>query len=107
RGRRLRGRGHDAQGSGPVGPWEPHGRRLRGHEGRSRGSHRRRRTGPGHQEESRVIVRPGSAVEFQSEETSAWGELKLLCGTANPELARLIANDIGVQLTEPGIRRFP
>jgi ribose-phosphate pyrophosphokinase len=54
-----------------------------------------------------VIVRPGSAVEFQSEEASPWGELKLLCGTANPELARLIADEIGVQLTEPGIRRFP
>jgi len=54
-----------------------------------------------------MITRPGGAVEFQSEESSPWGELKVLCGTANPALAKLISDEIGVQLTDPGIRRFP
>lgn len=54
-----------------------------------------------------MITRPGTAVEFQSEESSPWGELKLLCGSANPALAELIAGEIGVELTDPGLRRFP
>ncbi|HEX6488558.1 MAG TPA: ribose-phosphate pyrophosphokinase [Candidatus Dormibacteraeota bacterium] len=54
-----------------------------------------------------MIVRPGSAVEFQSEEASPWGELKLLCGSANPELAELIAREIGVEVTDSRLRRFP
>ena len=53
-----------------------------------------------------MITRPGSAVEFQSEEASPWGELKLLGGTANVELSELIAAEIGVPLTDPRIRRF-
>ncbi len=53
-----------------------------------------------------MIVRPGSAVEFQSEETSPWGELKLLCGSSNPELAELIGREIGVPLTDARLRRF-
>ncbi len=54
-----------------------------------------------------MIVRPGTGVEFASEETSPWGELKLVCGTANPELADLIAGHIGVPVTDSRLRRFP
>ena len=53
-----------------------------------------------------MIARPGTAVEFQSEEASPWGELKLLCGSANPELAELIAREIGVPVTDARLRRF-
>ncbi|MGH7921197.1 MAG: ribose-phosphate diphosphokinase [Candidatus Dormibacteraceae bacterium] len=47
-----------------------------------------------------------TAVEFASEEVSPWGELKLISGTANPDLSDRIAEEIGVPLTESGIRRF-
>ena len=54
-----------------------------------------------------MIVRPGTAVEFASEETSPWGELKLIRGNANPDLADLIAGEIGVPVTDSRLRRFP
>ena len=54
-----------------------------------------------------MIGRQLTAAEFTSEDTSPWGELKLIAGTANPELASLISRDIGVPLTDPRVRRFP
>ena len=53
-----------------------------------------------------MIGRPLTAAEFTSEDTSPWGELKLIAGTANPELAGLISGEIGVPLTDPRVRRF-
>jgi ribose-phosphate pyrophosphokinase len=48
---------------------------------------------------------------------SLWGELRILCGNANPRLARAICRhlteafrsecDLGIQLTEAAVRRFP
>jgi ribose-phosphate pyrophosphokinase len=54
-----------------------------------------------------VIGRPLTTVEFANEESSPWGELKLIAGSANPELAALIAEEVGVPLTDPRMRRFP
>ncbi len=54
-----------------------------------------------------MIGRLQTAVEFASEDGSPWGELKLLCGSANPELAELISRELGVPLTDPRVRRFP
>ncbi len=54
-----------------------------------------------------MIGRMTSAVEYSSEETSPWGALKLISGDANPELARLISEELGVPLTDPKVRRFP
>jgi len=54
-----------------------------------------------------MIGRPMTTVEFTNEDTSPWGELKLISGTANPELAQLISREIGVPLTDPRVRRFP
>ncbi len=54
-----------------------------------------------------MIGRLQTAVEFASEEGSPWGELKLICGSANPELAELISRELGVPLTDPRVRRFP
>src|SRR5579859_7022247 len=48
-----------------------------------------------------------TAVEYAGEETSPWGELKLISGTANPRLASAIAAEAGVALTDPRVRRFP
>ena len=53
-----------------------------------------------------MIGRLQTAVEFTSEETSPWGELKLIAGKANPELAQLISAEIGVELTDPRVQRF-
>lgn len=53
-----------------------------------------------------MIGRPLTSVEFVNEDTSPWGELKLITGTANPELAGLISKEIGVPLTDPRVRRF-
>lgn len=53
-----------------------------------------------------MIGRLQTAVEFASEDVSPWGELKLISGTANPELAQRIAEHAGVPLTDSGIRRF-
>src|ERR687888_2405796 len=54
-----------------------------------------------------MIGRLQTAVEYASEESSPWGELRLLSGDANPELARLVSEEIGVPLTDPRIHRFP
>lgn len=54
-----------------------------------------------------MIGRPlTAAVEFTNEDTSPWGELKLIAGTANQGLAQLISEEIGVPLTDPRVRRF-
>lgn len=53
-----------------------------------------------------MIGRVQTAVEYASEDVSPWGELKLVSGTANPQLARLIGDEIGVPLTDSGIRTF-
>jgi ribose-phosphate pyrophosphokinase len=53
-----------------------------------------------------MIGRLQTAVEFASEESSPWGELKLISGTANPELARQISEQVGVELTDAGFKRF-
>ena len=53
-----------------------------------------------------MIGRLQTAVEYASEETSPWGELKLIGGNANPELAQLISDEIGVPLTDPRVQRF-
>jgi ribose-phosphate pyrophosphokinase len=46
-------------------------------------------------------------VEFTGEAGSPWGELKLIAGSANPELARRISSELGVPLTDPRLRHFP
>jgi ribose-phosphate pyrophosphokinase len=48
-----------------------------------------------------------TGVEFASEETSPWGELKLISGTANPELAQRISDALELPLTDARLRRFP
>jgi len=53
-----------------------------------------------------VIGRLQTAVEYNREESSPWGELKLIGGTANPELNRLISQEVGVPLTDPRVTRF-
>jgi len=54
-----------------------------------------------------VIGRLQTAVEFAGEEASPWGALKLIAGTANPELATRISERLDVPLTDPRLRRFP
>ena len=54
-----------------------------------------------------MIGRLQTAVEFASEDTSPWGELKLISGSANPDLARLISAEAAVELTDPRVTRFP
>ena len=54
-----------------------------------------------------MIGRLQTAVEFASEDSSPWGELKLIGGTANPELNQRIADEVGVPLTDPRVNRFP
>ena len=54
-----------------------------------------------------MIGRIQTAVEYTSAEASPWGELKLISGTANPMLAHEIAEKLGVELTDPRLRRFP
>lgn len=53
-----------------------------------------------------MISRLQSAIEFASEDTSPWGELKLISGTANLELGQQISKEIGVELTDPRVKRF-
>lgn len=53
-----------------------------------------------------MIGRLQTAPEFASEEASPWGELKLISGNANAELAQLISDEIGVPLTDPRVTRF-
>jgi len=54
-----------------------------------------------------LIGRLTTAVEFAGEEASPWGALKLIAGSANPELAARISEILDVQLTDPRLRRFP
>jgi ribose-phosphate pyrophosphokinase len=54
-----------------------------------------------------MIGRLQTAVEYASEDTSPWGALKLISGSANPELAELISRELSVPLTDPRVRRFP
>jgi len=54
-----------------------------------------------------VIGRLQTAVEFTGEEASPWGALKLIAGSANPELAQRISDQLGVPLTDPRLRHFP
>jgi ribose-phosphate pyrophosphokinase len=54
-----------------------------------------------------VIGRIQTAVEFAGEESSPWGALKLIAGSANPVLAERISTIIDVPLTDPRLRRFP
>jgi ribose-phosphate pyrophosphokinase len=54
-----------------------------------------------------VIGRLTTAVEFTGEEASPWGALKLIGGSANPELSQRISTKLGVPLTDPRLRRFP
>ncbi len=53
-----------------------------------------------------MIGRLQTAVEYAGEEASPWGGLKLISGSANPELAERISREIGVSLTDAGIKRF-
>src|SRR5256714_12832670 len=53
-----------------------------------------------------MIGRLQTAVEFASEDSSPWGDLKLISGSANPELARLISDEIGVPLTDARTTHF-
>src|ERR671933_3038795 len=53
-----------------------------------------------------MIGRLQTSVEFASEDASPWGELKLISGSANPELVQLISQEIGVPLTDPRTTRF-
>src|ERR1700716_230257 len=54
-----------------------------------------------------MIGRIQTAVEFAPEESSPWGALKLIAGSANRELAERISTIIDVPLTDPRIRRLP
>jgi ribose-phosphate pyrophosphokinase len=53
-----------------------------------------------------VIGRLQTAVEFIGEASSPWGELKLLGGSANPDLSARISSELGVPLTDTRMRRF-
>lgn len=54
-----------------------------------------------------MIGRIQTAVEYTGAETSPWGELKLISGSGNKMLAARIAEKLGVELTDPRLRRFP
>ncbi len=53
-----------------------------------------------------MIGRLQTAVEYIGEASSPWGELKLIAGTANPDLAAHISEVLGVPLTSARLRRF-
>ena len=53
-----------------------------------------------------MIGRLQTAVEFIGEASSPWGELKLLGGSANPDLSARISSELGVPLTDTRMRRF-
>ena len=53
-----------------------------------------------------MIGRLQTAVEFIGEASSPWGELKLLGGSANPDLSARISSELGVPLTDTRLRRF-
>ncbi len=54
-----------------------------------------------------MIGRLQTAVEFAGEEASPWGALKLIAGSANPDLAQRISDELQVPLTDARLRRFP
>ncbi len=54
-----------------------------------------------------MIGRPLPTFEFADEAGLPWGQLRLVAGTSNPELAALISEETGVPLTDPRVRRFP
>lgn len=53
-----------------------------------------------------MIGRLQTAVEYAGEEASPWGGLKLIAGTANPNLAGRISDKLEVPLTDARLRRF-
>jgi ribose-phosphate pyrophosphokinase len=53
-----------------------------------------------------MIGRLQTAVEYIGEASSPWGELKLIAGTANPDLASHISEVLGIPLTSARLRRF-
>ena len=53
-----------------------------------------------------MIGRLQTAVEYIGESSSPWGELKLIAGSANPELASRISEGLSVPLTSARLRRF-
>src|ERR1700730_5969108 len=53
-----------------------------------------------------MIGRLQTAVEFASEDASPWGDLKLISGSANPEMARLISDEIGVPIRDARTPHF-
>jgi ribose-phosphate pyrophosphokinase len=53
-----------------------------------------------------VIGRIQTAVEYSGEESSPWGALKLIAGSANPALAGRISEKLDVPLTDARLRRF-
>ncbi len=54
-----------------------------------------------------MIGRIQTAVEYAGEESSPWGALKLIAGSANPLLAGRISEKLDVPLTDARLRRFP
>ncbi|HSP10359.1 MAG TPA: ribose-phosphate pyrophosphokinase [Candidatus Dormibacteraeota bacterium] len=54
-----------------------------------------------------MIGRIQTAVEYAGEESSPWGALKLIGGSANPALAARISEQLSVPLTDPRLRHFP
>src|SRR3979490_1602029 len=53
-----------------------------------------------------MIGTRSTAVGFTGEEASPWGALKLIAGSANPELAQRISDQLGIPLTDPPLRRL-
>jgi ribose-phosphate pyrophosphokinase len=53
-----------------------------------------------------MIGRLQTAVEYAGEESSPWGALKLIGGSANPMLSALISEKLDVPLTDARLRRF-
>src|SRR5258708_31434480 len=51
--------------------------------------------------------RPLPTVDVTKEGAPPSGQLRLVAGTANRELAQRIADEVGVPLTDPRVRRFP
>ena len=54
-----------------------------------------------------MIGRLQTAVEYTSAEASPWGGLKLIGGSANPELSQRISTQLNVPLTDARLKRFP
>ena len=54
-----------------------------------------------------MIGRLQTAVEYTGTDSSPWGELKLISGSANMPLASKIAEILDVGLTDPRLRHFP